>query len=50
MIAVDEDGFSVCAQGGRIEIRKVKPEGGKKVSAAAYAKETGLAVGQTLGR
>ncbi|MCJ2017918.1 MULTISPECIES: methionyl-tRNA formyltransferase [unclassified Methylobacterium] len=50
VIAVDEDGFSVCAQGGRIEIRKVKPEGGKKVSAADYARETGLAVGQVLGR
>ncbi|MCJ2133881.1 methionyl-tRNA formyltransferase [Methylobacterium sp. J-026] len=50
VIAVDEDGFSVCAQGGRIAIRKVKAEGGKKVSAAEYAKETGLAVGQTLGR
>ena len=50
VIAIDEDGFSVCAQGGRIAIRKVKPEGGKKVSAAEYAREVGLAVGQVLGR
>jgi methionyl-tRNA formyltransferase len=50
VIGIDENGFSVCAQGGRIEIRKVKPEGGKKVSAADYAREVGLAAGQVLGR
>lgn len=50
VIGIDENGFSVCAQGGRIEIRKVKPEGGKKVSAAEYAQEIGLAAGQVLGR
>ena len=50
VIAVEADGFSVCAQGGRIEVRKVKAEGGKKVSAGDYARETGLAVGQVLGR
>jgi methionyl-tRNA formyltransferase len=50
VIAVDEDGFSVCAQGGQVLIRKVKPEGGKKVSAAEFARESGLAVGQVLGR
>jgi methionyl-tRNA formyltransferase len=50
VVAVDDDGFSVCAQGGRIEIRKVKAEGGKKVSATEFAREVGLAVGQVLGR
>lgn len=50
VIAVDEDGFSVCAQGGQIRIRKVKPEGGKKVSAAEYARDSALTIGQVLGR
>ncbi len=50
VIAIDADGFSVCAQGGQIEVSKVKAEGGKKVAAAVYAEETGLAVGQMLGR
>lgn len=50
IIAVDDDGFSVCAQGGRIEVRKVKPEDGKKVSAAEFAASGGIAVGQFLGR
>lgn len=50
VIAVDADGFSVCAQGGRIEIRKVKPEDGKKISAAEFAASGGIALGQVLGR
>ncbi|MEL6063209.1 methionyl-tRNA formyltransferase [Methylobacterium sp. DCY52] len=50
VIAIDDAGFTVCAQGGQIEIRKVKPEGGKKVAAADYARETGLTLGQALGR
>ena len=49
VIAVDEDGFSVCAQGGRIEVLKVKPDGGKKVSAAEFAKSGAIAVGAKLG-
>jgi len=50
VIAVDEDGFSVCAQGGRIEIRKVKPEDGKKIAASEFAASGGIALGQVLGR
>ncbi|KNY22503.1 methionyl-tRNA formyltransferase [Methylobacterium sp. ARG-1] len=50
VIAVDADGFSVCAQGGRIEIRKVKPEDGKKIAAAEFAASSGITLGQVLGR
>ncbi|MCJ2053065.1 methionyl-tRNA formyltransferase [Methylobacterium sp. J-070] len=50
VVAIDADGFSVCAQGGQIQVSKVKAEGGKKVAAAVYVEETGLAVGQMLGR
>jgi methionyl-tRNA formyltransferase len=50
VISVDEDGFSVCAQGGQIRVSKVKAEGGKKIAASEFAKEGGLSVGQVLGR
>lgn len=47
--AIDEDGFSVCAPGGCIAVRRVRPEGGQTVSAAAYARDRKLAQGQRLG-
>ena len=39
----------VTAQGGQVEIAKVKPEEGKKVSAAEWAKAAGVTVGTILG-
>ena len=50
VIGIDADGISVCAQGGRIAIGKVKPEDGKKISAAEFAKAGGIALGTILGR
>jgi len=41
--------FFVTAQGGRIEVLKAKHEDGKKVSAAEFAVQNGLAVGTVLG-
>jgi methionyl-tRNA formyltransferase len=41
--------FFVTAQGGRIEVLKAKHEEGKKVSAAEFAVQNGLAVGTVLG-
>jgi methionyl-tRNA formyltransferase len=41
--------FFVTAQGGRIEVLKAKHEEGKKVSAAEFAAQNGLAVGAVLG-
>lgn len=41
--------FFVTAQGGRIEVLKAKHEEGKKVSAAEFAAQSGLAVGTVLG-
>lgn len=49
VIAVDANGFSICAQGGRIEVLKVKPDGGKKVAAGAFAEAGGIALGVKLG-
>jgi methionyl-tRNA formyltransferase len=41
--------FFVTAQGGRIEVLKAKHEEGKKVSAAEFGAQNGLAVGTVLG-
>ncbi|HVJ42698.1 MAG TPA: methionyl-tRNA formyltransferase [Dongiaceae bacterium] len=43
------DSIRVTAQGGQIEVFKVKPEGGKKIAAADFVKETGLGLGSVLG-
>lgn len=47
--AVGDDSIFITAQGGRIEVLKVKPEGGKKVSAVEFAKSGALSVGTVLG-
>lgn len=43
--AITEDGIEVQSIGGRILVKRVRPEGGGKVSAAEWAAEAGLAVG-----
>ncbi len=49
VVAVGEDSIHVTAQGGRIEVFRLKPEGGKKVSAGEFARAGGLALGTVLG-
>jgi methionyl-tRNA formyltransferase len=39
----------ITAQGGQVEIAKVKPEEGKKVSAAEWARSAAVAAGTILG-
>jgi methionyl-tRNA formyltransferase len=39
----------VTGQGGQIEVLKLKHEDGKKMPAAQFCAETGLAVGTILG-
>jgi methionyl-tRNA formyltransferase len=46
---VSDAGFRVTAQGGQIEVLKVKPEDGKKVSASEFAQGAELSVGTVLG-
>jgi methionyl-tRNA formyltransferase len=46
---IGEGGMRITAQGGQIEVSKVKPEEGKKVSAAEWAKAAGLGTGTILG-
>ena len=46
---VGAESIRVTAQGGQVEIAKVKPEGGKKVAAAEWAAAAGVAPGTILG-
>ncbi|MFZ3324299.1 MAG: methionyl-tRNA formyltransferase [Usitatibacter sp.] len=46
---IGAESMRVTAQGGQVEISKVKPEEGKKVSAAEWAKSAGIAAGTILG-
>jgi methionyl-tRNA formyltransferase len=47
--AIGPESIRVTAHGGQIEVLKLKPEGGKKMSAADFAREAGLAAGTLLG-
>ena len=47
--AIGPEGIRISAHGGQIEVFKLKPEGGKKVAATDFARESGLAVGTLLG-
>jgi len=46
---VGPESIRITAQGGQVEIAKVKPEEGKKISAAEWAKSAGVAAGTILG-
>jgi methionyl-tRNA formyltransferase len=49
VVAVSDDGVLVQAGGGRILVQRVKPKGGDKVAALAWAASAGLAPGTRLG-
>ena len=46
---IGPESIRITAQGGQIEVSKVKPEEGKKVAAAEWAKSAGVATGTILG-
>ena len=46
---IGADSMRVTAQGGQVEISKVKPEEGKKMAAAEWAKAANVATGTILG-
>jgi methionyl-tRNA formyltransferase len=48
--AIGDKTFTVAALGGQIEVLRVRPEGGGKISAAEFANTTGLKVGTALGQ
>jgi len=47
--AVSEASFTVAATGGQLEVLRVRPAGGQKISAAAFASSLGLRSGAQLG-
>ncbi len=49
VVSVSEEGVVVQARGGRILVKRVRPEGGAKVAAAEWAREVGLEPGTRLG-
>ena len=49
IIDIGPESIRITAQGGQIEVSKVKPEEGKKVAAAEWAKSAGVAAGTILG-
>jgi len=46
---ITEDGITIQSVGGRIQVKRVKPKGGQKVSANEWAASVQLSVGDTLG-
>jgi methionyl-tRNA formyltransferase len=49
IITVDDDGVTVQCIGGRIQIKRVKPDGGGKIAATEWAASASLSVGDVLG-
>ena len=49
VLAVSASSITVAAAGGAIEIKRVKPEGGQKLTAGEFAAGGGVKVGATLG-
>ena len=47
--AVDDAGITIAGGGGQILVGRVRPEGGQKISAGAFAKSAGLRPGTRLG-
>ena len=47
--AVDAAGLTVAATDGQLQVSRVRPEGGQKISAAAFATSVGLRPGVRLG-
>ncbi len=49
VVSVSDDGVTVQANGGRVVIKRVRPQGGDKQPAAEWAASAGLAPGMSLG-
>jgi len=49
IIEISDDGFTVQSVGGRILVKRVRPEGAGKLAANDWIATSGLAVGDTLG-
>ena len=49
VVKVEEDGFTVSAQGGAIKVKRVQPPESKKIMAPEYIEQSGLKVGDKVG-
>jgi methionyl-tRNA formyltransferase len=49
VLAVTDQGFEVAAADGSIFVKRVRPKGGKKMEAGAFARDAGLKEGARLG-
>jgi methionyl-tRNA formyltransferase len=49
VLAVADDSFQVGAQDGSIVIKRVRPQGGKKMDAGEFARAAGLSAGKQVG-
>src|SRR5437764_1641617 len=49
VISVDDTGLTVAAAGGQLQVSRVRPAGGQKISAVAFARSAGLRPGGQLG-
>ena len=49
VVSVSDDGVSVQAKGGRIVVKRVRPKGGQKQSAAEWVAAAGVSAGAKLG-
>lgn len=49
VVAISDEGVTIQSIGGRVLVKRVKPAGGAKQTAAEWAAASGLAVGDTLG-
>jgi len=48
VLSITAEGMTVAANGGSILVKRVRPEGGKKIAAAEFAAGAGLAVGSAF--
>lgn len=49
IVAIGEQSLTIAAQGGALEVLKLRLDGGEKLSGAAFAKAVGVAKGMRLG-
>ena len=49
VLRIDDEGFDIRMNGGVLRVLRVQPKGAKKVRAAEWARETGLAAGARFG-
>jgi len=49
VLAVDDTGVTIAASGGQIQATRIRPEGGQKLAAGAWARSAGLRPGSRLG-